>query len=258
MYKNKNIFAFSDDTGLHINDDLVIQNSASFLNCYKKQIYYRNDKDRFIYSYDLKTRRIKQVLSGNYTQLKIINDKLYYVDYKNNKLYSYSLKDKDCNKELDVKVQKYTIIGNKTLVLTKNKKLKFIDGENVEFSISGIDDYIYNGNLITLSKDGIYYWEDMNTPNKIEVKKFNHIIGINENTLYIDNYDNKKLNILSINIHDKKCSVLKTFDKEIIVHSYLKNTNIEYLEYSKMDEDSKNYYTINNFENLIKVFGDNQ
>lgn len=159
---------------------------------------------------------------------------------------------------MDVKVQKYTIIGNKTLVLTKNKKLKFIDGENVEFSISGIDDYIYNGNLITLSKDGIYYWEDMNTPNKIEVKKFNHIIGINENTLYIDNYDNKKLNILSINIHDKKCSVLKTFDKEIIVHSYLKNTNIEYLEYSKMDEDSKNYYTINNFENLIKVFGDNQ
>lgn len=256
VYKNKNVFAFSDDMGLHINDDLAIRNSVSFLNYYQIQIYYRDDIDRSIYSYDLKNKRIKKVLSGNYTQLKIINDKLYYVDYKNNKLYSYSLKDKNCNKELDIKVQKYILIGNKTLVLTKNKKLKLSDGENVEFSIPGIDDFIYNGNLITLSNDGIYYWKDMNIPNKIEIKKINHIIGINENALYLDSYDNKKLNILLINIHDEKCSVLRTFDKEIIVHSYLKNVDVEYLEYSKMDEDNKKYYTINNYDDLTKASDD--
>lgn len=257
VYKNKSIFVFSDNTGLHINDDVPIKNSVSFLNYYKKQIFYRDDKDRSIYSYDLKTRRIKQVLSGNYTQLKIINDKLYYIDYKNNKLYSYSLKDKECNKELDMKVQKYTVIGNKTLVLTKKRKLKLINGENVEFSIPGIDDYIYNGNLITLSKDGIYYWKDMNSPKKVDVDYFNRIIGINKNTLYLDNYDDKKLYILSVNIHDKNSINLKMFDKEIIIHSFVKNSDIKYLEYSKIDEENKMYYAINSFDDLRKDSGDN-
>lgn len=258
VYKNKNVFAFSDDTGLHINDDVVIQNSVSFLNYYKNQIYYRDDKDRSIYCYDLKTKRIKAVLSGNYTQLKIINDKLYYVDYKNNKLYSYSLKDKKCIKELDMKLQKYTVIGNKLLVLTTNKQLKLINGENVEFSIPGINNYVYNGNLITLSKDGIYSWKDMNSPNKIKVGNFNRIIGLDRNNLYLDNYRNKKLNILSINLQDKECSVLRTFNKEIIINSYLKITDIEYLEYSKINEDSNQYYVINDFDDLVKDSEENE
>lgn len=247
IYKDSDIIAYSDDKGLHVNDEIICGNSASYLNLYKNHIYYRNDMDRSIYCYDLKTKKIDSVLTGNYTQLKIVGNKMYYVDFKDDKLYSFSLNNKKCKKELDLKIKKYTVIGNKYIVLTKKRKLKFTDGEITDFSISGINDYFYNGNLTTLSDDGVYFWKSMGSPTKLELDKYNHILGINEDYLYLDNYDNASLKIFSINLKNNKVSSQGTFDKNVIINSYIKYNDIEYLQYSKIDDEQTKYYQINNF-----------
>lgn len=47
-------------------------------------------------------------------------------------------------------------------------------------------------------------------------------------------------------------------NKEIIINSYLKITDIEYLEYSKINEDSNQYYVINDFDDLVKDSEENE
>ena len=249
VYKDNDIVVYSDDKGLHVNDEIVIDNCASFVNRYKDRIYYRDDTDRSIYYYDLKTKKIESVLSGNYTQLKIVDDKIYFIDFKNNKLYSYSLQTKECNKKLDLKIQKFTVIGDKYLVLTKKQKLKMIDGENTEFSIPGVNDYFYNGNLVTLSKNGIYNWKNMNSPNKIEIKKYNQIIGIVGDILYLDNYEKDSLKVLAVNLKTNNAVNRRILGKNYIIDSYIKYDDIEYLQYSKIDENQSKYYKINDFKN---------
>lgn len=244
VYKDNKVYAFINDKGLFINNKLITKDSASFINYYNDSIYFRNDIDRDIYRYSIKDNKLTKELAGNYTQLKIVNGVLYFINFNDNCLYNYKTKSKKTQKISNLKIKKFTVVGNDYLVLTTNNYLKLTNGSKAKFSVSGINDYFYNGNLVTLTEDKIMQWKDTKSPKKMINEDFNHIIGINGNTLYLDELFPNSTDIISVDFNNYSYKKCQTINSMIIITSYVNNDDIKYLEYSLVDENNKKYYVI--------------
>lgn len=153
--KNEGLFYKNGSEQAQISED-----TASYINLVDKTVYYRNDNDRNIYSYDINTQESKLIYDGNVGEVFFTNDKLYYVDYDNNSwISSIDLTD-NIKKDvvIDYPTDSFAVCGDTVVFLGTNKTLytQGVDSESRISLVNNIERFFLNGNVVAESGNTVF------------------------------------------------------------------------------------------------------
>ena len=192
-------------TNFHVSADFysnstsVVQGNASkrldfimsYVNYWNGLLYYRDDTDHSIYTYDMKNEKSSKLLECNAGEVLIADGKLYYVDLKNNnRLICTDLKGKEAQTVCDKPVMSFAVCGDTLLFedTSLTLYLKEKDSSVTTKLCSGVNQYFLNENIIVESGDSIFSI----APDSGKAKKLNnsingesHLAGAKQGSTYI-------------------------------------------------------------------------
>lgn len=166
--------------------------SISYVNYWDGTLYYRNDTDHSIYTYDIKKGQSSKLLECNTGEVLIADGKLYYVDLKNNnQLICTDLNGKNGQVICDKSVLSFVVCGDALLFedTSLTLYLKGNDSSVITKLCSSVERYFLNGEIIIESGNNIFSI----APDSGKAVKLNnftddecHLVGAKQGSAYID------------------------------------------------------------------------
>lgn len=161
IYKNDELKCFSKESNsiLSINDKdkTISESSSSYFNVIDNIVYFRNDTDFKLYSYNIKTEEIKCLLTEKVGQVIVSTKGISYISLSNHSLNFISFDNYKTTRIGDENILKYYVVGNKYLCLTTDSKLILLDSKENKVIDSNVEEFVYNGNLV-VQKDLIFIY----------------------------------------------------------------------------------------------------
>lgn len=233
--KNKGLFLKNGFT-----QNQISESNASYINLVDRVVYYRNDKDRNIYLFDLNTQESKLLYDGNVGEIFFTNNKLYYIDFdKNSCIVSIDLAD-NLEKEVvvDYPTHSFVVCGDTVVFLGTDKTLytKGIGSDSKSSLINNIERFFLNGKVVAESGNTIFQFlptggraSEVYNSESDSVQ----LVGVGKNGVYIQ--ENSKLYCILDSkktlIETKEAALFKSIvegiDGKIYTLAYFNNEGVE-------------------------------
>lgn len=201
-------FSKASTTIISINnkEKVISDNASSYFNVIDNKVYFRNDNDFKLYSYNIKTEELNCIITEKVGHVIVSIKGISYISLSNQNLNFMAFNDQKKTIISDKKIRKYYVVGNKYLCLTNDSKLVLLDLKKSEVIDSDVENFVYNGNLVVQKGSNFYLYKTFNNVEKILIKGKNQIQTLDENNLYYVSYDNSetKLNCYDLNTADVK------------------------------------------------------
>ncbi len=224
---------FDVEKNVYQNGDKIERRSTIYLD---KYVFINDNKDKddnIIKLYNI----VEEKVEGTYTLIKGFNDSNYVILKDTNSKYGVLLFDKDSYKEL--LEFSYDYVGElnkdaKFVVKTNNKN--YIFNKNGKSESKGLPYEIksYNNNYIVVNDDGYYVYDYKS--NLVYDEKYDYIslldnyaVLIDNELLYIKDYQNNKYNEEGIDLNSKNYVVTNVYNKDKVLEETKKafGINIE-------------------------------
>lgn len=199
---------------------------SSYFNVIDDLIYFRNDNDFKLYSYNIKSEKLECLTNEKIGQLVVSTKGISYISLLDKTLNYNDLNDKSKMKISDKKIIKYYVVGNKYLCLTTDSKLVLLDSKKCKVIDSNVEDFVYNGNLVIQKGSNLYLYKTFKDIEKITLNGNNQIQTLMDNKLYYVNYNYSKA---ELNQYDLITGSMKK------IESIKENTVIKGCYFSKED-----------------------
>lgn len=137
----------------------TLKDSVSYINVVDNKLFYRKNKDRKIYSYDLSIKKevlLIDVLAG---AVQVIDDQLYYVDYSNGYgLMHVGLDGKSPSKVIETAVREFVVLGDQIVFLDGENQLRLKDIHTTEETVltDAVERFFINESIFIERGNNIY------------------------------------------------------------------------------------------------------
>ena len=240
-YAKDNIICKStSNTELIIDGKTLIINEtpSSYINIINNNVYYRDDKNRFLKKYNIDTSETEIVIDKPVGQAVVSTKGVSYIDYQTLCLNFLSFEDGTSKEISPLKISAFSIIGNIYLSLCENKELGFLE-QNGDFRKieSDVDRFYYNGQIAIQKNNNIYL---IDKSEKAFAEKRNVdglLLGLHDNKMYFS-HDNSIIccDIEEPNISDN--TIYKCNTNEIIKSIYVTDNTVEIQCYNNTDSET--------------------
>jgi hypothetical protein len=142
-----------------INEGFLFLGNSSYLNKVQDEIVYRDDKDRCIYGYNIKTKMKRVIHEGNSGEVYCTGNKIYFIDYdQGSEISCIDLSQgTESNIVVSHAVTSFAVCADNILYLNTKQELyrKVMGQKNDRKLASHIERFFLNGNIIVESKNNI-------------------------------------------------------------------------------------------------------
>lgn len=229
----------------------INENPSSYINIINDCIYYRNDADRKLYKYDIQSEKTECVVDLQCSEVIVSVKGISYIDFNNSQLHYKSFDGKETIISKDMKVEKFALIGNSYLCLTKSKTLGWLTNGKFNVIEENVDRFLYNGNLLIQKNNNIFIYSNKKYK-KTRVQNVNGVlIGLNQDVFYV--FENSKIVTYNIKNNNTASTFIELNENEIPKSVFFDDKKIVLFIYDKnlgMYELKKyNYSVLNNYYN---------
>ena len=157
------MFPSADGSALIITDasgnERTIDMPASYLNVVDDVLYFRNDADRSIYTYNLQTETLHSVSSGNMGEVFVANDLIYYIDYTTDfSVQAIPLSGGAKTEVISSPVASFAVCGDCIIYLDTNSDLYYspFDADTPKKLVGNIERFLIGDRIYAESKNTIF------------------------------------------------------------------------------------------------------
>lgn len=140
-----------------INEGFLFLGNISYINKVQDEIVYRDDKDRYIYGYNVKTKIKRVIHQGNSGEVYCTENKIYFIDYDQGSGISCIDLSQGTENRIVVShaVSSFAVCANNIIYLNTKQELyrKIIGQSDDRKLVSHIERFFINGNIIAESKN---------------------------------------------------------------------------------------------------------
>lgn len=214
---------------------------GSYINRIGDSVYYRNDEDRKVYHYSIKSQETHCLIEKRCGEVIVSTKGIAFIDYESESLSHYSFEDKEIKCISEEKITEFAIVGDKYFCLAKNGNLFLLNADGKSSLVEkDVDKFYYAGNIVIQKKDSVFVLNN-SILSKLRGKNIKgRLVGCDDERVYI--IEDK--DISSYDIQDGKFidTVTTLSDDQVLKSFYIFNDVYELIVMNKTNEQyiSKN------------------
>ena len=130
---------------------------GSYINRIGDSVYYRNDEDRKVYRYSIKSQETHCLIEKQCGEVIVSTKGIAFIDYESESLSYYSFEDKDIKCLSEEKLIEFATVGDKYFCLAKNGNLFLLNAAGKSSLLEkDVDKFYYVGNIVIQKKDNVF------------------------------------------------------------------------------------------------------
>jgi hypothetical protein len=208
---------------------------GSYINRIGDSVYYRNDEDRKVYHYSIKSQETHCLIEKQCGEVIVSTKGIAFINYESEFLSYYSFEAKDIKCLSEEKLIEFATVGNKYFCLAKNGNLFLLDEAGKSSLVEkDVDKFYYAGNIVIQKKDNIFVLNN-SILNKLSSKNIKgRLVGCDDKRIYII----ADKDISSYDIQDGKFidTVTTLSDGQVLKSLYIVNDGYELIVMNKTNE----------------------
>ena len=163
---------------------------ASYINLKDDCVFYRNDADRKLYSYNLGTSEQHLIYDGNVGEVLITNNMVYCVDYSSDSsIVSMNLQGEEMQIVVREPVSSFAICGNTILYLDTSQKLKKTEvyGSTTVTIVGNIERFFVDGRVYAESDNTIFSFTPLGYDSSLVYRTDEaslRLVGVSDGTVF--------------------------------------------------------------------------
>ena len=219
----------------------ISEKPGSYINRIGDSVYYRNDEDRKVYCYSIKSQETHCLIEKQCGEVIVSTKGIAFIDYESEALSYYSFEDKDIKCLSEEKLIEFATVGDKYFCLAKNGNLILLNAAGKSSLLEkDVDKFYYVGNIVIQKKDNVFVLNNsiLNIPSGKNIK--GRLVGCDYEKIYII----EEKDISSYDIQDGEFidTVTMLSDDQVLKSFYIFNDGYELIVMNKANEQyiSKN------------------